>query len=79
MCEERVLIFTYTGKVCCSSAFLFFGVFFPDGTGVVFDNVQIFIVGNFGWFYMLPVAIFIGGHFIIFRSSLFLLTSDMLP
>lgn len=39
--------------------FLFFGVFFPTGTGVVFDHVQNFIVGNFGWFYMLSVAIFL--------------------
>ncbi len=39
--------------------FLFFGVVFPDGTGEVFDTVQNFIVSQFGWFYILSVAIFL--------------------
>ncbi len=39
--------------------FLFFGVFFTEGTGEVFDLVQNFIVGQLGWFYIVSVAIFL--------------------
>lgn len=39
--------------------FLFFGVFFTEGTGRVFDTVQGFIVGQMGWLYVLSFAIFL--------------------
>lgn len=39
--------------------FLFFGVIFPDRTGVIFELLQSFIVTRFGWFYILSVAIFL--------------------
>ncbi len=39
--------------------FIFFGVFFTEGTGVVFDWIQNGIVTNFGWFYILSVAFFL--------------------
>ena len=39
--------------------FLFFGVFFTEGTARVFDSVQGFIVGQMGWLYVLSFAIFL--------------------
>ena len=39
--------------------FLFFGVFFTEATGGVFEIIQSFIVGQMGWFYILSVAIFL--------------------
>ena len=39
--------------------FLFFGVFFTEGTARVFDFVQAFIVGQMGWLYVLSFAIFL--------------------
>jgi len=44
--------------------FLFFGVFFTEGTGVVFAIIQNFIVVKFGWFYTLAVGVFL--VFVIF-------------
>lgn len=39
--------------------FLFFGVFFTEGTDRVFNIVQGFIIDKLGWFYILSVAIFL--------------------
>jgi len=44
--------------------FLFFGVFFTESTGIVFDLIQNFIVEKFGWFYTLAVGLFL--VFVIF-------------
>ncbi len=39
--------------------FVFIGVIAPDATYVVFEAVQDFIVVNFGWFYIIAVAVFV--------------------
>ncbi len=44
--------------------FLLFGVFATEATGRVFAVIQDFIVGKFGWFYILSVAVFL--IFVIF-------------
>lgn len=40
-------------------AFLLIGAIFPSATGEFFDDLQNFIVINFGWFYILAVAVFL--------------------
>lgn len=40
-------------------AFLIIGAIFPTATGEVFEDVQSFIVVNFGWFYIFAVAVFL--------------------
>ena len=42
------------------AAFLVFGAGFTETAGDVFDTVQNGIVANFGWFYTLSVALFLG-------------------
>ncbi|TVR65008.1 MAG: BCCT family transporter [Gemmatimonadales bacterium] len=46
------------------AVFLVFGAGFTDTAGTVFDAVQDGIVANFGWFYILSVAFFLG--FVVF-------------
>ncbi|MTV54516.1 BCCT family transporter [Massilia buxea] len=45
-------------------AFVLFGALFPERAGSVFDTVQARIVHDFGWFYILAVALFL--IFVIF-------------
>ncbi len=48
--------------------FIFFGVFFPDDTEIVFNILQNSIVDYFGWFYILSVAFFLIFIVIIYFS-----------
>ncbi len=50
--------FVFYISIVVIGLFLFFGVFFTEITGEVFDTVQNFIVTTFGWFYILAVAFF---------------------
>jgi len=50
--------FVFYISIIVIGIFLFFGVFFTDATGEVFDAIQHFIVTTFGWFYILAVAFF---------------------
>lgn len=45
-------------------AFVMFGAIFPDTAGSIFDTLQAKIVRDFGWFYILAVALFL--IFVIF-------------
>jgi choline/glycine/proline betaine transport protein len=50
--------FVFYISIAVIGLFLFFGVFFTEITGEVFDFIQNFIVTTFGWFYILAVAFF---------------------
>lgn len=50
--------FVFYISIIVIGIFLFFGIFFTDATGEVFDAIQNFIVTTFGWFYILAVAFF---------------------
>lgn len=58
--------FVFYISIIVIGIFLFFGIFFTDATGEVFDAIQNFIVTTFGWFYILAV-----GFFFIFVVFLF--------
>jgi choline/glycine/proline betaine transport protein len=60
----------FFGSVAITAIFLGTGVFFPGQAEAIFAAVQSWILGSFGWLYLLAVAIFIASV-IFFAASRF--------
>jgi choline/glycine/proline betaine transport protein len=60
----------FFGSVAITAVFLGTGVFFPGQAETIFTAVQSWILGSFGWLYLLAVAIFLASV-IFFAASRF--------
>ncbi|WEX10555.1 BCCT family transporter [Chelativorans sp. AA-79] len=60
----------FFGSVAITAIFLAIGVFFPGQSEAIFAAAQSWILGTFGWLYLLSVGIFIGSV-ILFAASRF--------
>ncbi|WP_011581797.1 MULTISPECIES: BCCT family transporter [Chelativorans] len=58
----------FFGSVAITAIFLGVGVLFPGQAEAIFTAVQTWILGSFGWLYLLAVGIFIGSV-ILFAAS----------
>lgn len=60
----------FYGSVAITGIFLMIAVVFPSQAETIFSSVQAWILGTFGWLYLLAVGIFLGAT-VLFAASRF--------